>query len=377
MTVESAKAKLDAQEGDPATGYISKADHQDSYDELVDDTALTGATTAEALDVTGALTAGTVNGRDPDDLVAGPASATDNALVRFDGTGGKTVQNSGITVDDSGQVTSDLTISKANAAVRMNASSGAADFYLDTTSGNAASLRFRTGTSLRWIVSKDSSAESSTATGSDLYVSGYNNSGSLIGSYLQVQRSTGRFTIYNTGAGAGLRLGSGGPEIMSGTGSPEGVVTAPVGSIWFQTDSTVGVSHWRKASGTGNTGWVVMAGDTGWRDVSADILNGWTGTVKLRRVNERVMVQALAMNADAATNVAYLSLPTGFVADTSDGYVGSAYNTSTNATLYHIIGSTGALRLPYTSLSAGQTARGNMTWTTAQSWPSSLPGSAA
>lgn len=92
MTVESAKAKLDAQEGDPATGYISKADHQDSYDELVDDTALTGATTAEGL---------TVNGRDVDDLVAGPASATDNALARFDGTGGKTVQDSGITVDDS------------------------------------------------------------------------------------------------------------------------------------------------------------------------------------------------------------------------------------------------------------------------------------
>ena len=60
MSLSSAKAKLDAQGGDPATGYISKTDHKDSYDQLVADTALTGDTTAAALDVTGALTAGTV-----------------------------------------------------------------------------------------------------------------------------------------------------------------------------------------------------------------------------------------------------------------------------------------------------------------------------
>lgn len=33
--------------------------------------------------------------------VSGPASATDNAVARFDGTGGKTLQNSGVTIDDS------------------------------------------------------------------------------------------------------------------------------------------------------------------------------------------------------------------------------------------------------------------------------------
>ena len=36
--------------------------------------------------------------------VSGPASATDNALARYDGTGGKTLQNSGVTVDDSGNI---------------------------------------------------------------------------------------------------------------------------------------------------------------------------------------------------------------------------------------------------------------------------------
>ena len=37
--------------------------------------------------------------------VSGPGSSTDNALARFDGTGGKTLQNSGVTVDDSGNLT--------------------------------------------------------------------------------------------------------------------------------------------------------------------------------------------------------------------------------------------------------------------------------
>ena len=45
--------------------------------------------------------------------VVGPASATDNAIVRFDGTTGKLVQNSGVIVSDSNNVTgiSDLTAS--------------------------------------------------------------------------------------------------------------------------------------------------------------------------------------------------------------------------------------------------------------------------
>lgn len=40
-----------------------------------------------------------------DDGVSGPASSTDNAIVRFDGTGGKTLQNSGVLIDDSDNIT--------------------------------------------------------------------------------------------------------------------------------------------------------------------------------------------------------------------------------------------------------------------------------
>ena len=36
--------------------------------------------------------------------VTGPGSSTDNALARFDGTTGKTIQNSGVIIDDSNNI---------------------------------------------------------------------------------------------------------------------------------------------------------------------------------------------------------------------------------------------------------------------------------
>lgn len=41
-----------------------------------------------------------------------------------------------------------------------------------------------------------------------------------------------------------------------GSGSPEGVVTAPVGAVYHRTDGGAGISFYVKESGTGNTGWV-------------------------------------------------------------------------------------------------------------------------
>jgi len=42
----------------------------------------------------------------------------------------------------------------------------------------------------------------------------------------------------------------------SGAGSPEGVVTAAVGSIYRRTDGGAGTTLYMKESGTGATGWV-------------------------------------------------------------------------------------------------------------------------
>jgi hypothetical protein len=53
-----------------------------------------------------------------------------------------------------------------------------------------------------------------------------------------------------------FRPGAGGPIWTSGAGTPEGAVTAPVGSLFTRTDGGAGTTLYVKESGSGNTGWV-------------------------------------------------------------------------------------------------------------------------
>lgn len=43
--------------------------------------------------------------------------------------------------------------------------------------------------------------------------------------------------------------------LHTGTGSPEGVVTAPVGDLYRRRDGGAATTLYVKESGTGNTGW--------------------------------------------------------------------------------------------------------------------------
>jgi hypothetical protein len=53
----------------------------------------------------------------------------------------------------------------------------------------------------------------------------------------------------------GLVVGSG-PTLTSGTGTPEGVVTAAVGSVFLRSNGSTSTTMYVKESGSGNTGWV-------------------------------------------------------------------------------------------------------------------------
>jgi hypothetical protein len=101
---------------------------------------------------------------------------------------------------------------------------------------------------------------------SDSIVVGNNVSGAT-GASIQVQGSgctvTGNNcanTISVTTAGAANTISgnyaSGEPVELRGTGSPESVFAAPVGSTYRRTDGGAGTSHYFKESGTGNTGWI-------------------------------------------------------------------------------------------------------------------------
>ena len=71
------------------------------------------------------------------------------------------------------------------------------------------------------------------------------------GSTQAVLSSTGNLDI--TGQ---LEIGAGNVIWSSGAGTPEGSITAPVGSMFSRTDGGSGTSLYVKESGAGNTGWV-------------------------------------------------------------------------------------------------------------------------
>ena len=102
-----------------------------------------------------------------------------------------------------------------------------------------------------------------------------------------------------------------------GTGSPEGVVTAAVGTYYTDTAITNGAMRWAKKTGTGNTGWKVTHGDTGWRNVTASlsgIAAANTGTLSLRRIGDTVTwrFSNLLLSAGSDTLLLWAAIPTGF-----------------------------------------------------------------
>ena len=74
---------------------------------------------------------------------------------------------------------------------------------------------------------------------------------------------------------------------IHGTGMPNGNVVAPVGTTYVDTAVTNGALKWIKQSGTGNTGWKVLIGDTGWRTLKSVSRVG-NSFIKIRRVNNLV-----------------------------------------------------------------------------------------
>lgn len=77
---------------------------------------------------------------------------------------------------------------------------------------------------------------------------------------------------------------------IHGTGMPNGKVVAPVGTTYVDTNATNGALKWIKRSGTGNQGWEVLTGDTGWRNLNIVSKLG-SSYLKVRRKNDTVMYQ--------------------------------------------------------------------------------------
>ena len=367
--------------------------------------------------------------------VTGPASSTDNTLPRFDLATGKVLQGSGVTVDDSNNIsglgtvagtglagsllssaspvmngaasagtavvpsrqdhvhpsdtsraalsgatfTGDVTVSKATAVLNVVATGGTAPAVRITgNAGTNRNLAFHSGNNARWYIRADNTTESGSNAGSNFRIAQQMDDGSSPSYYaVEINRATGKVTVGSVGASAGIELGTSGPRDMVGTGSPEGVVTAPVGSTWRDTNATTGAVSWIKASGSGNTGWKVAYGNTGGRNMAAvSMLNSWTvaSTATLRRVNSEVRLDFTLSDASATADTAY-RLPSGLrPADTFWGTVSTSTASFTESCAFYIT-TAGDIRIAgYTACSG--TYYIGATFPTDDAWPSTLPGTA-
>jgi hypothetical protein len=168
----------------------------------------------------------------------------------------------------------------------------------------------------------------------------------------------------------------------SGTAAPEGVITAPPLSRYLQTSgaaTATGAMEWVKATGTGNTGWVAGAeADTGNRNLNAESWsNSWasygsTGQ-RLRRVGGTVQLQLDVSKASASADAIY-TLPSGF-RPVSPVYVQCQTGTADDVAAVNIA-TNGAVTI-VRSTANSNVIYGQAVFITADSWPASLPGTAA
>ena len=167
----------------------------------------------------------------------------------------------------------------------------------------------------------------------------------------------------------GIRWAS--TRLLEGTGHPEGVVTAGVGTYYTDTAATAGAIRWVKATGAGNTGWKVEYGDTGPRQVKTLTTNGVTVTsAVIRRQGNTVTLIMVGISSPAGpAGLDFLTLPDGLkVAPTGTTYASSYYSLP-----YYVVWDV----VHCSAFVPGGDDYIGFTYITDDPWPTTLPGSPA
>ena len=174
-----------------------------------------------------------------------------------------------------------------------------------------------------------------------------------------------------------------------GTGSPEGRVSAPIGSTYIDSAATTGSIRWIKTSGTGNTGWSVEYGDTGWRRLEplGEYFTG-DGHIVFRRIGSRVTIRFAGVGIDTGgkalvyiTDVGFI--PSGFRAEYADRPTFWISNNNANPNYLITIAQGSRIRYQGSSVTGSHPGTGNLvmrgqgSWVTDDPWPTSLPGTPA
>ena len=113
---------------------------------------------------------------------------------------------------------------------------------------------------------------------------------SIAGNVVTLSDGGGSITLPTTTAAPTNTGGQVNEYEIHGTGMPNGKVTAPVGTTYVDTAVTSGALKWIKKQGSGNQGWEVLTGDTGWRTLNIKSKLG-NSYLKIRRKNDVVTYQ--------------------------------------------------------------------------------------
>lgn len=116
--------------------------------------------------------------------VVGPASATDNAIVRFDSTTGKLIQNSIVTVGDTGGIST--TIAGSGNSVGLSITQN------DTTNNPRAVSITNTGTAASLFIDPNGASSASTSVGGAILLENTGNTGAGFIIYSNAGASSGR-----------------------------------------------------------------------------------------------------------------------------------------------------------------------------------------
>lgn len=108
---------------------------------------------------------------------------------------------------------------------------------------------------------------------------------SLSGNILALSNGGGSVTLPASGQNASTSSSE-----LTGTGMPNGRVNGTLGQTYVDTAKTNGALKWIKRTASGNQGWAVLDGDTGWKNINILSKLG-NSYLQVRRVNNTVTYQ--------------------------------------------------------------------------------------
>ena len=179
-----------------------------------------------------------------------------------------------------------------------------------------------------------------------------------------------------------MALAGGGTYELRGVGSPEGRITAPVGTYYTDTAGTGGAWRWLKTFGDQTFGWAVQFGDTGVRNV-ADMFpeigssDGFTPLIYARRIGSTVSLSGARMSLPWGQTLTAQEVPVGFRPPLAVNVVTSLDLDTTPDWLGRVImrdGTNQGFKLRFETMGARTWLTFNATYNTPDPWPAVLPG---